>query len=237
MSIKLSVIIPTFNESDNNYLLLTLERLSQFKNLEIIISDGGSTDNTIKLATKYTEFIIINNTNSRAERINAGLNIARGKLILLHHPRSMISSEGIQYLIDSSILPSWGGFTHSFDIDHPILKFTSWYSNKIRASLFNIIYLDHCIFLSAKIKNEMGELPNIDVFEDTVLSKLIYTKFKKPVILPFTSITSAVRFKENGIIRQSILNQFIKLLFHLGIDHKTINKIYEKTISLNSKYK
>jgi hypothetical protein len=159
------------------------------------------------------------------------------KLILLHHPRSLISNEGIKYLIESSTLPKWGGFTHSFDDPHPILKFTSWYSNKVRASIFNIIYLDHCIFFTQKIKNEIGVIPNIDVFEDTVLSKLISTKFKKPVILPFSSLTSAVRFRENGIIKQSILNQFIKLLFHLGINHKIINKVYEKTISLNSKYK
>ena len=61
---KYSIIIPTLNEE--KALPKLLEQLSdkKYKNkysYEIIISDGGSTDNTLTIADQYTDKIIIHN--------------------------------------------------------------------------------------------------------------------------------------------------------------------------------
>ena len=50
---KLSVLIPTYNEEI--YILKTLKKVNEQKNkfnLEIIISDDGSTDQTISILNK-----------------------------------------------------------------------------------------------------------------------------------------------------------------------------------------
>jgi len=55
----ISIIIPTLNEE--NYLRRTLENLRQIKNTryEIIISDGRSTDGTLRIAHDYTDKIAV----------------------------------------------------------------------------------------------------------------------------------------------------------------------------------
>ena len=64
---------------------------------------------------------------SRAERLNIGFHKARGSMILFYHPRSLIEPEGLRHLQQRANQKIWGGFTHSFDQKHWLLKFTSWY--------------------------------------------------------------------------------------------------------------
>ncbi|GAB4421765.1 MAG: TIGR04283 family arsenosugar biosynthesis glycosyltransferase [Bacteriovoracaceae bacterium] len=233
---KLSVVIPTLNEEENPYFIKILESLSGHEEIEVIVSDGGSMDNTFHFCSKFNIKYLSNKTTSRAERINIGIRESSSEMILLQHPRSLISKEGVEYLHQHVTDLSWGGFLHSFDLEHPILKFTSWYSNHIRGGLSGILYLDHCIFLKKSMAISIGELPLVDIFEDTILSHQLLKKFGKPKILPHKVTTSAVRFKTNGIFRQSIMNQYLKIKFHLGANHHQMNKLYEQNTGLNSKY-
>ena len=233
---KLSIIIPTLNEQQNEFLAKSLNTFSKFKDLEVIISDGGSEDDTLTICKAYKTIIINDKINSRAQRINVAVDKASSPMILLYHPRSYIDEDGIQYLIDNHERLTWGGFSHNFDDSHPILKFTSWYSNNVRARLMGILYLDHCIFLKKYMLNDVFPIPNVDIFEDTILSHRLRKFYGRPSVLKVDVVTSSIRFKANGIFRQGISNQILKLLFHLGYDHKKMNQHYEKKTQLNSKY-
>ena len=57
----------------------------------------------------------------------------------------------------------------------------------------------------------------------------------KAQLLPFISTTSAIRFTKNGLWTQALMNQILKLGFHIGVPHDTMNKIYERGLNLNSK--
>jgi hypothetical protein len=173
---------------------------------------------------------------SRAERMNIGFHRSKGQIVLFHHPRSCMELSGIKYLaaqsLDNRCDPFWGGFTHEFDLSHPILRFTSWYSNKLRAKR-GVVYLDHGIFLNRQMwKND---LPKVDIFEDTLLSYQLL-RVSKPTILPYRSTTSAIRFQENGMLKQALVNQVVKIGFHLKFSHSLMNRFYEKGMELNSKY-
>ncbi len=209
----LSVIIPTNNESDNSFFVRTLQSLSQFKEIEVICIDKSE-------------------ALTRAERLNIGFQRAQGSMILFHHPRSFLVPEGIQYLIENKNKKMWGGFTHKFDVSHPLLKFTSWYSNRVRGQRLGVVYLDHCIFFHRSLW--LNPLPAIEIFEDTVLSQN-FNRQLPIVLLPFVSETSAVRFAKNGLWKQSLMNQILKIGFHLGVSHDTMNRIYERGLNLNSK--
>ncbi len=230
----ITVIIPTFNEMRLGYLQKNLEQLSQIKNIEIICVDSFSSDGTAELINKYPQVKLIKvETNSRAVRYNTGINYAANEMILLNHPRSIVSPKGIEYL--KQCKHDWGGFTHKFDASSALLNFTSWYSNNIRANLKNIFYLDHCIFAKKELLQIVGLIPTVDIFEDTLLCKRL-KKYHKGTLIPFEVITSAIRFKTNGIIRQALLNQILKLAFNLKLPNRLINLIYEKGINLNSQY-
>src|SRR3989338_10333518 len=56
----ISIIIPTYNEA--RYIKRTLQQfnaLKDRKNFEVIVSDGCSTDNTVMVAEKYADKVIV----------------------------------------------------------------------------------------------------------------------------------------------------------------------------------
>lgn len=209
----LSVIIPTAGEIENIFFTKTLSMLAAFTEVEVICIDRAS-------------------AKTRAERLNQGFAKAKGSMILFYHPRSLLDPKGIQYLVQNSEIVFWGAFTHAFDVIHPLLRFTSWYSNKIRGKINGIFYLDHCIFFHRTLWKE--NLPAIEIFEDTVLSQILKNQIQ-PVLLPYLSTTSAVRFTKNGVWTQAFMNQVLKIGFHLHVPHAIMNRVYEKGLNLNSK--
>ncbi len=237
MKKDISIIIPTLNEIKHGYLNKTLDELCNVKGIEIIMIDGGSTDGTIQLAqSKADRYFLIKNSN-RAQRMNYGFSMSKADLIVFHHPRSFISKSAIDELKKFNAIAGkdfWGGFTHKFDRDSLGLKFTSWYSNHIRRKISGIIYLDHCIFATRNLIIKTRGFPNKEIFEDTVLSNKL-CRFIKPVLLKNYSITSSVRFKQNGFFVQAILNLVMKACFLCRMSDVKMNKIYEKGLNLNKR--
>ncbi len=208
----LSIIIPTANEPGNYFLNQTLKNVQNLDRVEIICIEKSA-------------------AISRAERLNLGFHRAQGSMILFHHPRSLIDPAGIEYLRDHAHQTMWGAFTHKFDQNRTIYRFTSWYSNQIRGRIRHIFYLDHCVFFHRSLF--LKDLPDIDIFEDTILSQEL-RKLKKPVLLPFFSETSSIRFVSNGILKQSVMNQILKIAFFIRLPYRFINKFYEKKLNLNN---
>ena len=208
----ISVIIPLKNGQPTEILTKNLQCFEKFEDVQVIP--------------------VVSSKGSRAERINDGIEQAKHKMILIVHPRSYIGSDAIEWLLKNANKVCWGGFTHSFDHNHPLLKFTSWYSNQVRGRRGGIVYLDHCIFYHRGLLDEARPVPEVEIFEDTEFSKKLKKKMK-PIIVNYKSTTSAVRFKENGVVYQSALNQVLKLAYYLNAPDKVMNKIYEKGLNLN----
>ncbi|MGK0366898.1 MAG: GT2 family glycosyltransferase [Thermoproteota archaeon] len=235
MKFKLSLIIPTHNETHLYILEDNLKNYSLLKEVEIICVDGGSTDHTVDLIKSYP-VKLIQGSGSRSDLLNIGIQAAQSDYILLNHPRSSLSIETILKLIEQKTEMEWGALTHEFDQKHFLLNFTSWYSNKIRGDIFGIFYLDHCIFGKKSLFEDVGLFPSVEIFEDTEISKKLL-KLAKPSRLKFISKTSAIRFNTNGVLKQALLNQVMKLLYYSKIDHQKMNKFYEWGLNLNTKKK
>jgi glycosyltransferase involved in cell wall biosynthesis len=231
----LSIIVPTLNESKTGYLSKILNAYLGVDNIELICVDGGSKDDTISLIKQSNAKLIATDVCSRAGRLNAGVKQAKFDLVLLHHPRSLVDIEGLKTLINRRSEIFWGAFTHQFSISHPLLYFTSWYSNHIRGGLRGIYYLDHCLFAQKQLLLDVGLLPEIDIFEDTEICLRLRQR-AKPIRLPFISQTSAVRFQANGMYRQALKNQYLKWLYYFKRSDTKMNKLYEKGINLNTQY-
>lgn len=207
----ISVVLPVFDEARNGWSARIRERFAEVPGYELL-RVGPSSGRT------------------RAQRLQAGIEAARGETILLHHPRSLIEADGLRFLLEREDELTWGGFTHAFDEDHPLLRFTSWYSNRVRAARAGIVYLDHCVFFRRELLTR--PIPAVEIFEDTELS-LILRAGGPPAILPYRSTTSAIRFKTNGIWRQALMNQRLKLEYRLGVSDRLMNARYERGLRLN----
>lgn len=78
----ISIIIPTLNEEKN--ILRVISQFKSISDLEIIIADGSSEDNTIKIAKKLGAKIYQNKRNEQniAKNRNLGAKHARGDMLI-----------------------------------------------------------------------------------------------------------------------------------------------------------
>lgn len=80
----ISIIIPTLNEVSAIEKTLKIFRACKNPDIEIIVSDGGSTDSTIEIAKKYADKVIVYNGIARqtiAMGRNDGARAATGEIL------------------------------------------------------------------------------------------------------------------------------------------------------------
>lgn len=218
---SVSVVVPVHAQGAE-WLPRILARLAEVPGLEVICAGDAPPPGGAR-------FVRVDGP-SRGARLQAGIDAASHPTIMLHHPRSLVPAEGLRWLAARAGRAGWGGFTHAFDWDHPLLRFASWYSNRVRAPR-GIVYLDHCVFFDRALLTR--PIPPVEIFEDTELS-LILRESGPPALAPFVATTSAVRFRANGPWRQAWLNQTMKLAYLLGASHRSMNARYERGLGLNS---
>lgn len=226
-----SVVLPTSNELGLDYLPRIVENLRGQSDIELIAVDNASHDGTAELLEGAGAHMIRLPSSNRAQRLNAGIAVAQCDLVLLHHPRSLLDAHGLDALRHLPAHVGWGAFTQRFDIEHPLLAWTSWYSNRLRLDGRGIAYLDHCIFLRRSLTGARP-VPELPIFEDTALSRVLLRR-SPPVRLPQKATTSAIRYQRNGIWRQAAMNQVLKIGYALRLPSAWMNRLYEKGLSLN----
>ncbi|MGB0453090.1 MAG: hypothetical protein ACPGJV_05185 [Bacteriovoracaceae bacterium] len=233
----ISVILTGHKESKNSFFWENLEALKNLPYCQVIVVLEEHDPETFQKVKSYGTIELYSiQSNNRAKRINHGIDKAAHSKIIILHPRSFLSPKAYNAIENLNQDIAWGAFTHRFDEEHPILKFTSFYSNQVRLKYGKIAYLDHCFFINRDhIPDELLKVPEADIFEDTLYSRQL-SQVSVPKLFEFDSVTSSIRFKKNGILFQVLMNQCLKVGFHLGLSDQTMNKIYEKGLSLNSKY-
>ncbi|MEL6764891.1 MAG: glycosyltransferase, partial [Cyanobacteria bacterium J06607_6] len=146
-----SVVLPCFNESRHGYLPKILTNLSEQEgNRQLIVVVSPSRDDTLATIRQFPDVTVIETAaGNRAQRLNVGIEASSGEWVLLHHPATLLPEKTALSLAASALAAKqtvWGGFEHDFDMDHWLLRFTSWYSTRVRSQVSGILYLDHCIF-------------------------------------------------------------------------------------------
>lgn len=79
---KISVIIPTLNEE--KYVVSTLRSLAEqtYKDFELIVKDGLSTDNTVDIANEFADFVVSKKDRSIGDARNQGARYAKGDVLV-----------------------------------------------------------------------------------------------------------------------------------------------------------
>lgn len=235
-----TVLLSAYNEEGNPYFWKTLETIKDLSldghQINVVVGVTPGTDETLTILKRLNVSFVEVQSTKRAVRYNEAfkrVTCAPEDWILLHHPRSVLDPDAYQALEKIVPTQSWGAFTHEFDHSHPLLSFTSWWSNHIRGDLKKIFYLDHCLFVRRAAFEKAGGFPEREIFEDTLLSNKL-SLHQTPVRLPNRSLTSAVRFRVNGVWTQAWKNQVLKWKFYFNADDEEMNKDYEKGVDLNT---
>lgn len=205
----ISVIIPTLNEQE--HILRLVYSLKILEGLEILVADGGSTDETCRLLEGTCK--VIHSERGRALQKNAGAREASGDLLWFLHADSIIDRTMLDAICNvmKDEAAIGGGFSLRFDDPSVFLKWLAIASDW-RARITKIIFGDQGFFIRRTVFEKLGGFPPVALMEDWIISQKSKS-YGKLVLLPETIVTSSRRFRKKGIIRTCLLMKCIVILF------------------------
>ena len=233
--IKISIIIPILNEEKNIISLLEhLEQHSSKKNsFELLIVDGGSTDESVSKIENYIKnhhhIALISSERGRAKQMNRGRLQANGAILYFLHADSYPPKNFDQYLIDEVKNGNLAGcFKMKFNHPHWWLKLASWFTQ------FNWSACrggDQSQYITATLFDEIGGF-NEDyiIYEDQILIKELYKRNQFTVIQKWIC-TSARLYERKGIWNLQYHFWAIYIKKWLGADATTLYHYYKKHIA------
>lgn len=223
---KFSVIVITYNEEEKiGDVINSILDASKGHDCEIILSDGGSCDNTLLIAHE-SGIRSVKSEPCRGIQCNNGAENSSGDILVFLHGDTIFPEEGFDVLANDFKNPDCkiGTLKMGFDEPHFLLKFYTFFTS------FDSIFTsfgDQCIAVRKSYFYEIGRFPNWQLFEDV---HFLRTARKQTKIHSFNSkvITSARRFKKNGIIKQQLRNASYILLYLAGISSKKLSELYSR---------
>lgn len=227
---KISIIIPTYNEAENiGQVLDYLNKSSNRENVaEIIISDGISEDNTLEIARIKGARIIEHKNAGRAKQMNAGAKVATGDILYFLHADSYPPKGFDQYILHYFNKGyKAGSFRMKWDMNHWLLNFFAWFTR------FNFQWCrggDQSMYIEKTLFRQLdGFNENYRFLEDYEIIPRIkkYTHFK---VIQKDLITSARKYRKNGVLRLQMHVAKTYILRMLGMDIDKVAEIYYKGI-------
>lgn len=220
----ISVIIPTFNEARN--IEKAIRSAQKEPDVEIIVVDGGSEDETRDIAMGMGVKVVAAK-RGRAVQMNAGVSSASGEYFVFLHADSILPAGydyAVRRILEAEKVMA-GAFSLGIDAKGTGYRILECLA-KFRSRFFSMPYGDQAIFLKKDVFMSNGGFPLLSIMEDFELIRSLKKK-GKVMISDKRVITSARRWKRLGLIKATVLNQKIIILYLLGVSPRRLASIYK----------
>ncbi len=224
----ISIIIPTYNEEECIGKLIRYLKSHTPNNVQIIVSDGGSTDNTIKIATGEGAMVVSGKNRGRAAQMNFGASFASGSILYFIHadclPPESFYNKIIQSIREGSVL---GRFQTRFDSKSILLKINSFFT---RFDWFMCYGGDQTFFIKEPVFKKLnGFKEDMLIMEDYEIVRRARTHYRYTV-LKGEVLVSARKYKNNSWIKIQLGNRMIVKMYRRGASQKALVEKYKQLI-------
>ncbi|MEM8639834.1 MAG: TIGR04283 family arsenosugar biosynthesis glycosyltransferase [Cyanobacteria bacterium P01_G01_bin.54] len=223
---RISIILPVYNEATN--LPQTLPLLCQNPDLEVIVVDGGSTDDSLAIAGSYGAKVFLSPESGRAHQMNAGAAIANGDILLFLHADTQLpvgfAAAVSKALADETVVA--GAFELAIAGTEPGLR---WIERGVRwrSRYCHLPYGDQALFLRRSTFAALGGFPTLPIMEDFILVRQLRRQ-GKITILPQPVRTSARRWQRLGVLKTTLINQVMILGYFAGVAPHHLARWYRR---------
>lgn len=225
-----SIVIPAYNEAPGIGALLTYLRwaTADEPDLEIIVADGGSTDDTRALARRAGAIVVRSPRKGRAAQLNYGARQATSDIFYFLHADSY-PPPGFLADLRRARRQGYGSgcYRLAFDHGHWFLRFSAWCT---RLPLLLVRFGDQSLFVQRELFAQVGGFrEDLLVMEDQEIVRRLqaHGPFR---MLPRAVTTSARKYLENGVFRLQAVFTLIAGLYWLGVSQPHLVRLYRRLI-------
>lgn len=221
--LRLSVVIPVVD--DREALATSLPSALGLAD-EVIVSDGGSTDDSRSLARSLGA-AVVNGTAGRGAQLNRGAREADGDVLVFLHADTTLppdAREQIERALDAGY--AGGGSRVRFDVAGPLLRFGAGWINA-RTRLTRLPLGDQAQFVTRVAFEAIGGFRDWPILEDLDLMRRLKRQYRVAV-LDGPVVTSSRRFRSGGKSKTIAINWSIWALYALGASPHRLARWYRK---------
>ena len=219
---RISVIVPTLNEQD--HLSATLRGVTLAPGDELIVVDGGSTDQSVAIAQQFTSQVL-HGRRGRAVQMNWGARHAQGDMLLFLHADTLLPAAGLEAVrrtLQDGVVG--GAFRLAIMPPTPALRLVAWGTN-LRARFGRLPYGDQALFISRQVFEALGGYDEIPFMEDVRMVQAL-RKRGRLTILPQAVHTSGRRWQRDGVLYTTVCNTVLITLYFWGVPPEKLQRWY-----------
>ncbi len=223
----ISIIIPVLHEEASiSRLIDHIRSLPADSTLEIIVVDGDPDGGTLR-AIRRTGIITAVSAPGRAVQMNRGAALATGHVLLFLHADTFLPHNAFE-LIHTALKDErceGGAFDLRIATRRRIFRITEVYV-RLRTRITRVPFGDQAIFLRRGYFEKIGGYRCIPIMEDVEIMTRIRKLGGRICIIPEKVITSARRWEKEGILRATLRNWALQLLYLCGIAPERLARYY-----------
>jgi len=219
----ISVVIPTLNEEDE--IGGAVEAARHASNVEVIVVDGGSTDETVRSA-RESGAVVLETSRGRARQMNAGAEAAQGEILCFVHADTLLPDgydRDVRRIVAEESTAA-GAFELRIDAPGGMLRFVEGLANW-RARRLQMPYGDQALFMRREVFVGAGRFPDMPLMDDYEMVRRLKRR-GRIVIAPKVATTSARRWLAHGVVKTTLINQCVILGYHLGVPPAQLARWY-----------
>jgi rSAM/selenodomain-associated transferase 2 len=217
----ISVIVPVYQEEA--IIAGLLGKLGELDPDEVIVVDGGSTDRTVEVASRYAWVLIT--PRGRAIQMNAGAAAAQSDLLLFLHADVKLERGALDAIRKALADPEYAG--GNFDLHFEGGGRAAWLFTVINRwrRRCGVFYGDSGIFCRRAVFEHMGGYRPWPILEDYDFARRL-RKTCKLSLLDEPIWVSGRRWKKGGLWRTLWSWFWVQALYLAGVSPDRLAKLY-----------